>query len=108
MFTEAERFRAIELDFKYGRKIAPVVRELGYPSKINLRRWIRLWGSSDGATEAIRCNPRDSDEQKQRAVEHYFNHGCSLAFIRQDFSVCFVITMMTAPVLPVGRTLNPQ
>lgn len=33
MFTEAERFRAIELDFKYGRKLAPVVRELSYPSK---------------------------------------------------------------------------
>lgn len=30
MFTEAERLRAIELFFKYGRKLAPVVRELGY------------------------------------------------------------------------------
>lgn len=28
MFTEAERLRAIELYFKYGRKLAPVVREL--------------------------------------------------------------------------------
>lgn len=33
MFTEAERIRVIELYFKYGRKRAPVVRELGYPSK---------------------------------------------------------------------------
>ena len=54
MFTEAERLRAIELYFKYGRKLAPVVRELGYPSKRNLRRWIRLWEASDGATKAIR------------------------------------------------------
>ncbi|EIM5532159.1 sulfite reductase, partial [Salmonella enterica subsp. enterica] len=30
MFTEAERLRAIELYFKYGRKLAPVVRELGF------------------------------------------------------------------------------
>ncbi len=43
MFTEVERIRAIELYFKYRRKRAPVVRELGYPSKRNRRRWIRLW-----------------------------------------------------------------
>ena len=41
MFTEEEKIRAIELYFKYGKKLAPVVRELGYPSKRNLRRWIR-------------------------------------------------------------------
>ncbi|EJZ6323115.1 IS3 family transposase, partial [Salmonella enterica] len=80
MFTEAERLRAIELYFKYGRKLAPVVRELGYPSKRNLRRWIRLWEASDGATKAIRRKPRYSDMQKQAAVEHYLNHGCCLAF----------------------------
>ena len=38
MFTEEEKIRAIELYFKYGKKLAPVVRELGYPSKRNLRR----------------------------------------------------------------------
>lgn len=62
-----------------------MVRELGYPSKRNLRRWIRLWEASDGATEAIRCNPRDPDEQKQRSVEHYFNHGCSLARLLRHY-----------------------
>ncbi|HAE2415462.1 TPA_asm: transposase, partial [Salmonella enterica subsp. enterica serovar Newport] len=80
MFTETERLRAIELYFKYGRKLASVVRELGYPSKRNLRRWIRLWEASDGATEAIRRKPRYTDMQKQTAVEHYLNHGCCLAF----------------------------
>lgn len=80
MFTETERLRAIELYFKYGRKLAPVVRELGYPSKRNLRRWIRLWEANDGATKAIRRKPRYSDVQKQAAVEHYLNHGCCLAF----------------------------
>ncbi len=29
MFTEEEKIRAIELYFKYGKKLAPVVRELG-------------------------------------------------------------------------------
>lgn len=31
MFTEAEQLCAIELYFKYGRKLAPVVRELVTP-----------------------------------------------------------------------------
>lgn len=62
------------------KKLAPVVRELGYPSKRNLRRRIRLWEASDGATEAIRRKPRYSDVQKQAAVEHYLNRGCCLAF----------------------------
>lgn len=33
MFTEEEKIRAIELYFTYGKKLAPVIRELGYPSK---------------------------------------------------------------------------
>lgn len=49
MFTEEEKIRAIELYFKYGKKLAPVIRELGYPSKRNLRRWIRSWEAGGGA-----------------------------------------------------------
>ena len=52
MFTEEEKIRAIELYFKYGKKLAPVVRELGYPSKRNLRRWIRLWEEGGGVHHA--------------------------------------------------------
>lgn len=88
MFTEAERLRAIELYFKYGRKLAPVVHELGYPSKRNLRRWIRLWDASDCATEAIRRKPRYSDVRKQDAVEHY-------------------LTTATARRLPAGLSVIP-
>lgn len=75
-----KKIRAIELYFKYGKKLAPVVRELGYPSKRNLRRWIRSWEAGGGAKESIRHKHRYSDEQKQVAVEHYLNHGCCLAF----------------------------
>ena len=57
MFTEEEKIRAIELYFKYGKKLAPVVRELGYPSKRNLRRWIRSWEAGGGVKESIRHSP---------------------------------------------------
>ena len=65
MFTEEEKIRAIELYFKYGKKLAPVVRELGYPSKRNLRRWIRSWEAGGGVKESIRHKHRYSDEQNR-------------------------------------------
>jgi putative transposase len=68
MFIEEQKIRAIELYFEYGKKLAPVVRELGYPSKRNLRRWIRSWEAGGGAKESIRHKHRYSDEQKQVAV----------------------------------------
>lgn len=80
MFTEEEKIRAIELYFKYGKKLAPVVRELGYPSKRNLRRWIRSREAGGDANESIHNKHHHSDEQKQVAVEYYLNHGCCLAF----------------------------
>ncbi len=86
MFTEEEKIRAIELYFKYGKKLAPAVRELGYPSKRNLQRWIRSWEAGGGTKESIRHKPRYTDEQKQVAVEHYLNHGCCLAFTSRTLS----------------------
>lgn len=82
MFTEEEKIRTIELYFKYGKKLALVVRELGYPSKRNLRHWIRSWEAGDGAKESIRHKHRYSDEQKQVAVEHYLNHVNATMFDR--------------------------
>ncbi len=79
MFTEEQKIRAIELYFKYGKTLAPVVREPGYPSKRNLRRWIHSWEAGGGAKESIRNKHRYSDVQKQVAVEHYINYGCCLA-----------------------------
>lgn len=115
MFTEAERLRAIELYFKYGRKLAPVVRELGYPSKRNLRRWIRLWEASGGVIDCVRRKPRYSIAQKQAAVEHYLNHGCCLAFTRRALGYpCSEVLLRWIDELHPGRqriftsTINPS
>ncbi|CAD5751010.1 hypothetical protein ESCOMA231M_19840 [Escherichia coli] len=80
MFTGEQKIRPIELYFQYGKMQAPVVRELGYPAKRNLRRWIRSWEAGGGVKESIRHKSRYSDEQKQVAVEHYLNYGCCLTF----------------------------
>ncbi len=43
MLTEEQKIRAIELYFKYGKKLAPVVREPGYSSKRNQQSSNRSW-----------------------------------------------------------------
>ncbi|PNM27299.1 hypothetical protein A6J66_001180 [Yersinia enterocolitica] len=55
MYSFEDRLRAIELYFKYGRKAAVVIRELGYPTVRHLRRWIRAWQT---AGEKIECVSR--------------------------------------------------
>lgn len=83
MYSFEARLRAIELYFKYGRKAAVVIRELGYPTVRHLRCWIRAWQTGGEKIECISRKPRYSDEQKQAAVEHYRNHGRCLAFTRK-------------------------
>lgn len=80
MYSEADRLRAIELYFKYGKKIVAVVRELGYPTERHLRRWIEAWKAGDGTIKSVKRKPRYSTAQKQAAVDHYLTHGRCLAF----------------------------
>ncbi|MBS1206114.1 MAG: Integrase catalytic region [Proteobacteria bacterium] len=65
MYSEADRLRAIELYFKYGKKIVAVVRELGYPTERHLRRWIEAWKAGDGTVKSIQRKPRYSAAQKR-------------------------------------------
>lgn len=83
MYSEADRNRAIELYFKYGRKVASVVRELGYPTERNLRRWVREWEDNAGNLNRFPRKRRYTEDKKRAAVEHYLTHGCCLAFTRR-------------------------
>ncbi|EBH6783861.1 transposase, partial [Salmonella enterica] len=65
MYSKAERLRAIELYFKFGRKITSVIRELGYPTERNLRRWVQAWEASGGNISSLPRKERYSDSQKQ-------------------------------------------
>jgi len=80
MYSEADRLHAIELYFKYGKKIVAVFRELGYPTERHLRRWIEAWNAGDGTVKNVKRKPRYSTVQKPAAVDHYLTHGRCLAF----------------------------
>jgi len=71
------RMNAIQLYLKYRRKSAPVVRELGYPGKKTLRRWVAAYEatSSLGRRPYRGRRPKYTSEQRKAAVCHYLEHG---------------------------------
>lgn len=47
MYSYADRIRAVKLYIQYGKRAMAVVRELGYPSRKNLRRWYDAYVEAD-------------------------------------------------------------
>ncbi|MDD4550188.1 MAG: hypothetical protein PHT79_10575 [Syntrophomonadaceae bacterium] len=43
MYSREDRMKAIELYIKYDKSIAPVIQELGYPSRRLLPRWYKAY-----------------------------------------------------------------
>jgi transposase InsO family protein/transposase-like protein len=83
MYSYEQRIKAVELYIKYGRSAAATVRELGYPSKKNLRRWHAIYIRTGGLPERSAPKPKYSQAQKQAAVQHYLTHGRCLARTRK-------------------------
>ncbi|WOD12955.1 IS3 family transposase [Pseudomonas sp. NyZ704] len=80
MYSYEDRMRAVQLYIRYGKRTAPVIRELGYPSRKNLPRWYRAYiEAGDLPKGYCRSSPRYSVRQKEVAVEYYMSHGRSLA-----------------------------
>lgn len=78
MYSKADKKRAIELFYQYHHSWSAVVRELGYPSLGALKRWIKDY--EQDAKAALGDTPRKrkpkySNEQRQAAVDHFFEHG---------------------------------
>lgn len=79
MYSYEDRMGAVHLYIRYGKRTAPVIRELGYPSRKNLARWYRAYiEAGDLPKGYCRTRPRYSTEQKEIAVEHYMGHGRNL------------------------------
>ncbi|ABM62072.1 IS3 family transposase [Halorhodospira halophila] len=83
MYTYEQRIKAVELYIQYDKNAAVTVRELGYPSKKNLRRWYDIYAATGDLPKRSKRKPRYSAEQKQRAVDHYMTHGRCLARTRK-------------------------
>ena len=85
MHSYEDRIRAVELYFRYGKRLTVVVRELGYPSVKQLGRWVRIFEEYGDLPRELKPRKRYSHAQKVAAVEHYLTHGGCLAYTRRAF-----------------------
>ena len=80
MYSAEQRMKAVETFARFGCSAADTIAELGYPTRHTLRNWWKEYRiSGDGFPERKRRKPKYSDEEKQDAVDHYLEHGRSLA-----------------------------
>ena len=83
MYSYKERIRAIELYIKYGCCATDTVRELGYPGEAMLKLWYREYREKGTIREKYVRQPKYSSDQVSAAVNHYLEHGRSLARTRR-------------------------
>lgn len=76
MYSQRARMRAVRLYIRYRRAALATIRELGYPGGTTLRAWYREFVESGDLHQGYPC--KYSEEQKQRAVEHFCRHGHSI------------------------------
>ena len=85
MYTLEQRTRAVEPCIKHGLKAATTIRELGYPSRVQLAAWHREWLETGGSLhERSRASEAYSAEQRRAAVDHYLEHGRRNAHARRE------------------------
>lgn len=79
MYSYEDRLQAVRLYIKLGKRVGATIRQLGYPTKNALKSWHREYEQRlDLPTRYVRL-PKYSQAQKERAVEHYLEHGRCLS-----------------------------
>src|SRR5450830_265792 len=80
MYSYEERIRAVTLYIKLGKRTGATIRQLGYPTKNSLKSWHEEYERRlDLPSGYVRSMPKYSQTQKERAVEHYAEHGHCIA-----------------------------
>jgi putative transposase len=79
MFTFEERKKAVELYYKYGKRKAAVLRELGYPDRHTPDQRVREFEATGTYKERyIKTKHKYSRAQEKEVVDYYLEHGRSL------------------------------
>ena len=79
MYLYEDRLRAVRLYSKLGKRVGLTIRQLGYPTKNALKTWYREFEQRHELPAGYVRQPRYSQAHKQRAVEHYLEHGRCIA-----------------------------
>jgi len=76
MYSYEDRMRAVELYIKLGRRLGATIRELGYPTKNDLKGWHREYERrQDLPIRSAPRPPKSSAAQKQVALDYYASQG---------------------------------
>lgn len=78
MYTLEER--AVDLYLKYGRKASVVIRELGYPDRKMLTKWVCEFEEEGHLHEKPRIGNAYTLEEKRHAVDFYLEHGHHISY----------------------------
>ncbi len=65
----------MQLYIKLGKRIGLTIRQRGCPTKNALRSWYRAYERHQDLPAGYVRQPRYSEADKHRAVDHYFEHG---------------------------------
>lgn len=79
MYSYEDRLRAVQLYVKLGKRIGLTIRQLGYPTKNALKTWYREYEQSHELRAGYTRPAKFSQADKERAVEHYLEHGRCIA-----------------------------
>src|SRR5947199_6409282 len=79
MYSYEDRLRAVQLYIKLGKRIGLTIRQLGYPTKNALKSWHREYEQRLDLPAGYVRQPRYAQAHKERAVEHYLEHGRCIA-----------------------------
>lgn len=80
MYSQEQRKTAIETFIRFDHSYADTIAELGYPTRAALRIWWNEYKrTGEVPVSKFATNPRYTEEMKASAVEHYLEHGKSLA-----------------------------
>ncbi len=80
MYSYEDRLRGVRLYIKLGKRVRATIRQLGYPTKNTLKSWHREYEQHRDVRAGYVRQPKFSQAQKERAVEHYLEHGRSIAW----------------------------
>lgn len=78
MYTYEQRIMAVKLYQKYGRRVAPVIRKLGFPDRHMLVKWVKEYESTGDLHNFSKREPKFSESEKKRALQYYQEHGESI------------------------------
>ena len=79
MYSYEERTKAVRLYIKFGFSAAATVRELGYPYRKTLKLWYKEYQERGELHREYTKRPNFNQDQIERAVKHYLEHGRCIA-----------------------------